>query len=118
VAAIGVIGNGGHYYWYQGKNGQETLRAADAFERLGLHAAAQAMRQSLLVFPGGAPPPNPHDCQTYLEDHGNELEKAFEQLDPIVWKAEFYPAAIRYISLRRAELIVADPGLAAFLPLQ
>ena len=55
VTAHGVIGNGGHDYWYQGKNRDQTLRAAEAFERMGAVPAANAMRRSLAAFPTGTP---------------------------------------------------------------
>ena len=79
VTAHGVIGNGGHDFWYQGRNREHTLRAADAFERMGEGDAADAMRRSLEAFPTGRP------TEDYVFAHRTELKDLFSPLDEIIW---------------------------------
>jgi hypothetical protein len=117
ATAKGVIGNGGHCYWFEGKDGDETLRVAQSFERMGLEAAAAALRQSLGVFPSGLPPRDLGERQEYVSAHRAELNAAFEPLDEIIWETEFTPAAARYILLNRKELLTIHPGLSEYLAL-
>jgi hypothetical protein len=110
VTAHGVIGNGGLDYWYQGKNREQTLQVADAFERMGEVPAANAMRRSLDAFPGGKP------TREYLRAHRTELEEVFSSLDQIVWDVDFDAVAARYIRAKRVELAARDPELRNVLP--
>ena len=43
VTAFGIIGNGGHVFWYEGMDGEDTLRVAAGFERMELPEAAEAL---------------------------------------------------------------------------
>jgi len=117
ATAKDVIGNGGHCYWFEGKDGDETLRAAQSFERMGLEAAAAALRQSLGVFPNGLPAQDLAERQEYVSAHRAQLNAAFEPLDEIIWETEFTPAAARYIQLNRKELLAIHPGLSEYLAL-
>ena len=46
-----------------------------------------------------------------------ELRERFKELDEAVWDADFDAAAAAYIRTRRSDLVRADPGTAALLPL-
>ncbi len=109
VTAFGVIGNGGHRFWYQGKNRQQTLRAALGFERMGLPAAANALRSSLGVFPDGQP------TVAFLDAHGDEWDEALAAADEAIWDVDFDAAAAGYIRSKRAELVEQHPALATHL---
>lgn len=115
VTAKGVIGNGGLVYWYEGMNARQTLRAAEAFERLGLSEAASALRKSLEAFPAGAPPAELGDRQRYVSQHRERLDQSFASLDEMVWNADFDGAALRYVRAHRSELVAADPNLRSLL---
>lgn len=115
VTAVGVIGNGGHCYWYDGKNAAATLRAATGLDRLGLSAAADAMRSSLAVFPSGRPPEDLLERQEYISANRVSLKRAFQAFDQAVWKADFDEAAAHYIYRCTDELIAANPALAGVL---
>ncbi|MGA8808362.1 MAG: hypothetical protein WB973_10830 [Thermoanaerobaculia bacterium] len=110
VTAHGVIGNGGHDFWYQGRNREHTLRAADAFERMGEGNAADAMRRSLEAFPAGRP------TEDYVFAHRAELKDLFSPLDEIIWDVDFDAVAARYIRAKKAELSAADPDLMKAVP--
>ncbi len=110
VTAHGVIGNGGHDYWYQGKDRDQTLRAAEAFERMGAVPAANAMRRSLDAFPGGTP------TRDYFDAHRRELKDVFSSLDEVVWDVDFDAVAARYIRSKVEELSATDPGLREAVP--
>lgn len=97
VTAHGVIGNGGHDYWYQGKDREQTLRAAEAFERMGAVPAANAMRRSLDAFPAGTP------TRHYFDAHRRELNEVFPPLDEVVWDVDFDAVAATYIRARKTE---------------
>lgn len=114
VTAIGVIGNGGLYYWYQGKDRDDTIRTAEAFERLRLGDAARAMRESLAAFPDGLPADLEarHD---YLSRHRERLRATFESLEEVIWESGFAAAAAEYIDARRSDLAAAAPELARLL---
>jgi hypothetical protein len=109
VTAFGVIGNGGHVFWFQGKNRKQTLRAALAFERMGLAAAASSLRGALTAFPGGEPK------LAYLDAHRGELEQAWSTADELVWGVDYDAAAAEFIRARRAELLDEHPALAPYL---
>jgi len=115
VTAFGVICNGGHVYWYEGKSGEDTLRVAAGFERMELPEAAEALRRSLTSFPGGAPPRDLADRQRYVSEHQARLKEAFAPLDQIVWDVDFDAAAVRHILRHREELLAANPSLGAEL---
>jgi hypothetical protein len=117
VTAVGVIGNGGHLYWYEGKDGEDTLRTIAAFERMGLDTAAGALRQSLAAFPHGSPPVDLSTRQAYIQQHRDELKAAFQSLDEAVWGANFDEAAAAYIRARRSDLLKTYPGLTSHLAL-
>jgi hypothetical protein len=106
VTAHGVIGNGGHDFWYQGKDREETLRAAEAFERMEAIPVAKAMRQSLEAFPAGTPNGD------YFDAHRTELKRIFGPLDRVVWDLDFDAVAARYIRAKTSQLTATDPGLA------
>ena len=111
VTAVGVIGNGGFYYWYRGKDARSTTRIAAAFDRLGLSEVAQAIRSSLAAFPSGRPPGTLAARQKYLTANREQLQRTFEPLDRVVWAADFDGAAARYIDARRTALMDAAPEL-------
>jgi hypothetical protein len=110
VTAKGIIDNGGHAYWFEGMDRERTLRAAAAFERMGLASASNALRQCLAAFPGGAP------ARAYLRDHREELREAFSASDRIFWDIDFDAVAAAYIRARRADLLATDPGLKTLVP--
>lgn len=118
VTVVGVIGNGGHMYWFEGKDAAATLRAASAFERMGLSDVAAALRESLHAFPGGAPPGPLVERQRYISLHRASLEAAFRSLDERVWDAEFDSAVERYIDEHRDDLCAIAPAYAELLRLQ
>lgn len=109
VTAFGVISNGGHTFWYEGKNRKQTLRAAAGFERMGLPAAANALRTSLAAFPDGEP------TLAYLREHHDQLERALSAADQVIWDVDFNAAAAEYIRSKRVELIEKHPALAPHL---
>jgi hypothetical protein len=115
ATAKGIIGNGGHAYWYEGMDHQQTIRAAEAFERLGLPQAAAAMRKSLEAFPGGIPAADLADRQTYVSNERKRLERDFRVLDETIWEVDFDTAAAVYIRLHQETLIAADPSLRSIL---
>jgi hypothetical protein len=110
VTAHGVIGNGGHDLWYQGRNREHTLRAAEAFERMGEDKAANAMRRSLEAFPAGRP------TEDYVFAHRTELADVFSPLDRVIWDVDFDAVAARYIRAKKAELSATDPDLMRAVP--
>jgi hypothetical protein len=117
VTAYGVIGNGGLVYWYDGKSAAVTRKVATSFDRLGLPVVANALRDSLRAFPGGAPPDDLAARQLYVSAHRAELEEAFRELDVAVWDADWDSAALAYIDTHRAELVSLAPEYAAVLQL-
>ncbi len=110
VTAHGIIGNGGHDFWYQGKDRQQTLRAAEAFERMEAIPVAKAMRQSLEAFPEGTPKSD------YFDAHRKELKPILSPLDQVVWSLDFDAVAARYIRAKTSQLCATDPGLAKAVP--
>jgi hypothetical protein len=117
VTAHGVIGNGGLLSWYEGKNAPVSSRVADGFDRLGLPAAADAMRDSLRAFSDGAPPDDQTARQRYITDHRAELEESFRPLDEAIWDADWDAAAMAYIDTHRAQLVSLSPAYATLLRL-
>lgn len=115
VTAKGVIGNGGHVYWFEGMDAKATHNAASAFDRMGLPEVARAMRESLRAFPGGAPPEPLAERQRYVSLHRQTLERTFGPLDKTVWDADFATAAMRYIDEHRTQLIATAPEYAEIL---
>lgn len=115
ITAKGVIGNGGFDYWYQGTDRLQSLIVAASFDRMGLAAAAQAMRDSLLAFPDATPPPDLGDRQGFLSEHREELEDRFRPLDEVIWDTDYDLAAARYIFGRRRELLAMEPGFGPIL---
>ena len=111
VTAKGIIDNGGHRYWFEGMNRDKTLRAAAAFERMGVESAATALRQSLDAFPRGVP------TRAYLSDHGDEVDQVFSELDDLIWDVDFDAVAAAYIRARRSELFATDPALMKLVPI-
>jgi hypothetical protein len=110
VTAKGIIDSGGHVYWFEGMGRAETLRAATAFERMGVTSAAEAMRHCLGAFPGGSP------SRKYVKEHRQELMEAFSRSDHVVQGLDFYAVAAAYIWSRRSHLLLADPGLKKVAP--
>ncbi len=110
VTAKGIIGNGGHVYWFEGMDRERTLRAAAAFERMGATSASNALRQCLAAFPGGMPTRN------YLRHHRAELREAFSSADHVLWDIDFDAVAAAYIRARKADLLATDPGLKKAAP--
>jgi hypothetical protein len=100
VTAHGVIGNGGHDFWFQGRNREHTLRAAEAFERMGEDKAANAMRPT----------------EDYVFAHRTELADVFSPLDRVIWDVDFDAVAARYIRAKKAELSATDPDLMRAVP--
>jgi Domain of unknown function (DUF4375) len=117
VTAHGVIGNGGLFYWYEGKGAAITRRVAGAFDRMGLAAVANALRASLRAFSNGAPPEDLVARGRYLSAHREDLKQAFRELDETVWDADWEAAAIAYVEAHRAELAAIAPEYAAILQL-
>lgn len=119
VTAIGVIRNGGFVYWYEGKDGEATIRAAVAFDRMGLTGLAEAMRLSLAAFPGSAPPQDLAARQAYVSEHRDALEERFAPLDSTFFESDVVPswdlAAARYVAGRRRELLTLEPGFGPLL---
>jgi hypothetical protein len=115
VTAKGVIDNGGHAYWYEGKNFEETIRTADAFDRMSLPDAATALRKSLDAFRGGVPPADLGERQDYVSTHRKRLEEVFKPLDKVIWKTDFYDAALSYVRANAGRLIAIDSSLRSFL---
>ena len=103
ATAHGIIGNGGLRYWFEGMDRASTLRAATAFERLGLPAAGAAMRAALSSFPNGAPPTDFDERLAYLAAHRPRLEHEFRPGEEAVWDADFDAAARAFIFARRGE---------------
>jgi hypothetical protein len=118
VTAKGVIDNGGHDFWYQGKDRVQTLRAVVAFERMGLEDAARALRESLSAFPQGGPPSDLVARGRYITQHRAALKQAFRPLDVVVWESRFDEAAVAYIRARRTDLLKTLPELAPHLSVQ
>jgi hypothetical protein len=112
ATAVGIIGNGGHRYWYEGMGHQETLRAAVALDRMGAPEAADALRRSWTTFPG-ANEGESASRLSYLEAHRDELDKVWESLDRIVWAIDWHATAARYILLHRDELLALNPDFAS-----
>ena len=110
VTAKGMIDNGGHAYWFEGMDRAKTLHAAAAFERMGVSAAAEAMRRCLAAFPDGSPSP------AYLREHRKQLGVAFALSDRVMQSVDFYAVAAGYIWARWSELLLADPGLKNVAP--
>ncbi len=115
ITAAGVIGNGGFTLWYEGKNRDETLAVATSFDRMGVGAVAQAMRQSMSAFPDGSPPQDLRERQDYVSKHRAELMARFEQLDRTIWDCNYDLAAARYVFRRRRELLALEPGFGPLL---
>ena len=119
VTAIGVIQNGGFVYWYEGKDGEATIRAAVAFDRMGLPGLAEAMRLSLGAFPGSAPPRDLAARDGYVSDHCDALNERFAPLDSTFFESDVVPnwdlAAARYVAGRRRELLALEPGFGPLL---
>ena len=118
ATAHGVIGNGGHMYWYEGKIATATDKVAASFDRLGLPAVAEAMRASLRVFPDGAPQDDLAARHLYLSANRARLEESFRELDEVVWDADWHAAAMAYIDAHRADLASIAPEYRAALRLQ
>lgn len=115
ITAKGIIGNGGFDYWYQGKDRLQSLSVAASFDRMGLAAAAQAMRDSLLAFPDATPLQDLGDRQGFLSEHREELEDRFRPLDEVIWHTDYDLAAARYVFGRRRELLAMEPGFGPVL---
>ena len=115
VTAKGVIDNGGHVYWYEGRNLEETIRTAEAFDRMNLPDAATALRKSLEAFPGGVPPADLGERQEYVSTHRKRLEEVFEPLNKVIWKTDFFGAALSYVRVNAHLLVAADSSLSSFL---
>ena len=82
--ASGIIGNGGFQYFYEGAS--EAAEVADAFDRIGCPAAAEACRKSLEVFPSGVPPADHEARRGFLDSIQDEDHTLFEPLDEIIWQ--------------------------------
>lgn len=119
VTAIGVIQNGGFVYWYEGKDGEATIRAAVAFDRMGLPGLAEAMRLSLGAFPGSAPPRDLAARDGYVSEHREALNDRFAPLDSTFLESDVVPcwdlAAARYVAARRRELLALEAGFGPLL---
>jgi hypothetical protein len=113
ITVVGVIGNGGHAYWYEGADAEQTLRMAAAFDHLELPRIAEALRRSLTFFPGGAPPREVGERRRYISENREILERAFDPLDNLVCDSDFDGPAARHIVRHREELLAANPDLAA-----
>lgn len=111
IAAKGIIGNGGFVYWYEGKDRGATAQVAASFERMGLVAAADAMRRSLVA----VPPLGLEGLRAHVAEHRKELETVFGPLDEAIWHADYDLAAARYVFGRRLELLALEPGFAPLL---
>jgi len=112
----GLVGNGGHLFWYEGMDRDDTLRAASALERMDLFPQAVALKRSLQAFPNGEPPRDLDERRYYLSTNRARLEAEFDPLDRAMWKTKFDEAAQRYALRRRAELVQANPALARLYP--
>jgi hypothetical protein len=118
VTAIGVVGNGGLVFWFEGKDAKATRRVAAAFDRLGLTAVADDLRTSLEAFPDKTPPAELAARQLYVSAHRDELKARFRELDERIWAANYFGAAKRYIDRHRDELAALSKEYAAILRLQ
>ena len=115
VTAKGIIDNGGHVHWYEGMDQRQTLRTAEAFERLGLPHAAAAMRRSLDAFPAATPPADLGERQKYVSAERERLARDLRACDETIWETDFESAAFSYIQVHREALIAADPSLRSVL---
>lgn len=119
VTAIGVIQNGGFVHWYEGKDGEATIRAAFSFDRMGLPGLAEATRLSLGAFPGSSPPRDLAARQGYVSEHRDALNERFAPLDSTFFESDVVPcwdlAAARYVAGRRRELLALEPGFGPLL---
>lgn len=109
----GLVGNGGHLFWYEGMDREDTLRAVSALERMDLFQQAAALKRSLQAFPDGTPPKDLAERRYFLSANRERLAAEFDALDRAMWKTDFDQAAQRYALRRRAELLQANPALSA-----
>jgi hypothetical protein len=111
VTVQGVVGNGGLRYWYEGADSARTELVARSFDRIGLGDAAEALRRSLDAFPE-------RTCALGERLEGDPLAAAlalWEPLGPIIWKAEWWRAALRYVLANAAALIEVVPEVEQLL---
>lgn len=115
VTAVGIIANGGLCYWHEGKSDEDTLRVVEAFDRMGLVEAAEAVRRSRQAFPEGALSRTWQENQRFVSANRPRLREQFLPLDEVLWALDIDMAAAQYIDARRAELRAASRELARVL---
>ncbi|HVK77530.1 MAG TPA: hypothetical protein VM734_29695 [Kofleriaceae bacterium] len=108
VTAVGVIGNGGLDYWYQGKDHQVTEAVARSFGRLGLPEAADALRRSLDAFPDRRM--TPAEYAHFCESHRAAATALWRPLNEVFFATDWGRAALTYVVANSAVLTEVVPG--------
>jgi hypothetical protein len=112
LTARALLGNGGFAYWYGHYDRKATLAVADALTRLGLPAAAAAMRDSVCAFPNNLPPDDVEERRRVIETLEGPLD-ALPAETVYSHDEELNKRVLEYARVHREELLARHPETAA-----